>query len=128
MVDWSEAKCIGMTKLFFDDRIKKINRAKYICKNCPIKTECLEWALVHREAWGVWSGLDYHELRIVAVSLGYTPPNRKEVEHGTERGWAWHRRQKMKDNGHETCQPCIDAYNQATRIRVARYRKRKNNT
>jgi hypothetical protein len=125
MTDWGKAKCIGETKLFFDERPASVALAKIICEDCPIKSGCLDWALIHREAWGVWAGLDYQELRILAVSLGYTPPNRKEVEHGTERGWAWHRRQKLKDSTHETCQPCIDAYNQATRIRVARYRKRK---
>ena len=125
MTDWGKAKCIGETKLFFDERPASVALAKIICEDCPIKSCCLDWALIHREAWGVWAGLDYQELRILAVSLGYTPPNRKEVEHGTERGWAWHRRQKLKDSTHETCQPCIDAYNQATRIRVARYRKRK---
>jgi len=125
MVDWSKAKCVGKTKLFFDDRNRSQMHAKMICAECPIKANCLKWALVHREAWGIWAGLDYHELRILSVSLGYQPPNRKEVEHGTERGWAWHRRQKTKDKSHVTCQPCIDAYNSATRIRVARYRKRK---
>ena len=125
MTDWSLAKCIGKTKTFFDDRTSRVQRAKLICTSCPLKSDCLKWALEHREAWGVLAGLDYHELRIVAVSLGYEPPNRKEIEHGTERAWAWHRRQKMKDPTHETCQPCIDAYNSATRVRVARYRKRK---
>ena len=124
MTDWGKAKCVGETKLFFDERPASVALAKIICEDCPIKSGCLDWALIHREAWGVWAGLDYQDLRILAVSLGYTPPNRKEVEHGTERGWAWHRRQKTKDDTHETCQPCIDAYNQATRVRVARYRKR----
>lgn len=125
MIDWGRAKCIGKTKTFFDDRPTSVNKAKAICERCPIKADCLRWALSHREAWGVWGGLDYHEMRIVAVLLGYTPPNRKEIEHGTERGWAWHRRQKEKDPRHETCQPCIDAYNFATKVRVARYRKKK---
>lgn len=97
MTDWGKAKCVGETKLFFDERPASVALAKIICEDCPIKSGCLDWALIHREAWGVWAGLDYQELRILAVSLGYTPPNRKEVEHGTERGWAWHRRQKLKD-------------------------------
>ena len=126
MIEWQQAKCLGETKVFFDERLASVALAKIICEGCELRSACLDWALVHREAWGVWAGLDYQELRILAVSLGYTPPNRKEVEHGTERGWAWHRRRKMKDPEHETCQPCVDAYNQATRIRVARYRKKKN--
>jgi hypothetical protein len=125
MTDWSLAKCIGHTNTFFDDRSRSVKRAKLICTGCPVKADCLNWALVHREAWGVWAGLDYQEMKIVAVSLGYQPPNRKEVEHGTERGWAWHRRQREKNPTHVTCEPCVLAYNQAVKVRVARYRKNK---
>jgi len=123
MTDWSQARCIGQTDLFFDDRLT--HQASAICATCPIKTDCLHWALEHQEAWGVWGGLSYPELRIVAVSLGYEPPSRKSPEHGTESGHAWHRRRKIKDPNHEFCQPCIDAYNAASKVRVARYRKRK---
>jgi len=122
MTDWSLARCIGKTDLFFNDRLTQ--QAAAICETCPIRTDCLHWALEHREAWGVWGGLSYNELRIVAASLGYVPPNRKEVEHGTERGWAWHRRQRIKNPEHQTCQPCLDAYNTAAKVRVARYRKK----
>ena len=73
----------------------------------------------------MWGGLSHAELRIVAVALGYEPPNRNEPEHGTEKGHARHRRLKLKDPSHVICQPCLDAYNAASRVRVARYRKRK---
>ena len=123
MTEWSQARCVGQTDLFFDDRLTQ--QASAICATCPIKSDCLHWALEHREAWGVWGGLSYQELRIVAISLGYEPPNRKEIEHGTERGHAQHRRLKQKDPAHVICQPCIDAYNNASKIRVARYRKKR---
>ena len=83
-------------------------------------------ALERREAWGVWGGLSYQEIRIVAVVLGYEPPNRKEIEHGTERGHACHRRLKRKDPNHVICDDCINAYNEATKLRGARYRKKRN--
>jgi len=73
----------------------------------------------------VWGGLSYQELRIVAVALGYEPPSRHESEHGTEKGHARHRRLREKDPTHVICQPCLDAYNAASRVRTARYRKRK---
>lgn len=31
--------------------------AKRLCALCPVKAECLEFALAHHEAWGVWGGL-----------------------------------------------------------------------
>lgn len=35
--------------------------AKDICATCPVRTECLTFALEHREEWGVWGGLDEDE-------------------------------------------------------------------
>jgi len=121
LTDWSLAKCIGKTDLFFNDRLTQ--QASDICATCPIKSDCLKWALEYREAWGVWGGLSYNELRIVAASLGYEPPNRKAPEHGTESGHAWHRRRKLKDPNHVICQPCLDAYNAVAKVRMAKYRK-----
>jgi WhiB family redox-sensing transcriptional regulator len=37
--------------------------AKSICKGCPVKRECLEYALVNRERDGVWGGLGERERR-----------------------------------------------------------------
>lgn len=126
MTDWSEARCIKMGELFFSEKKSNIEKAKQICEQCPIKRACLMEALRNKEAWGVWGGHDYEELRVLALQLGYEPPTRKIVEHGTERGWAWHRRQKQKDPNHQICEECVNAYNMNVRVRVARYRKRKN--
>lgn len=125
MTDWDRAKCIGKTELFFSERINSKLQAKLICADCPIKRGCLLWALERQEAYGIWGGADYYELRIVAISQGYEPPDRKSPQHGTEAGWAWHRKQRIKNSDHEFCRPCISAYNEATRLRMAQYRKRK---
>ena len=31
--------------------------AKELCKACPVKTECLNYALIAREPYGIWGGL-----------------------------------------------------------------------
>ena len=31
--------------------------AKEVCNTCPVKQECLEYALEAREAYGIWGGL-----------------------------------------------------------------------
>lgn len=31
-----------------------------LCEGCPVRTECLAWALVHGERW-VWGGLSEHQ-------------------------------------------------------------------
>lgn len=125
MTDWSQAKCIGKSELFFDERPNSLKKARLLCLGCPIKADCLQHALEYKEAWGIWAGLDYRELGILAASLGYDPPTRREIEHGTEAGWAWHRRQKEKYPAHVPCQPCVDAYNLRAKVRMARYRKKK---
>ena len=123
MTDWAKARCIGQTGLFFDDRPSQIAKAKAICEDCPIKRPCLKFALEHREAWGIWGGVGYAQLRRLAAQKGLPgPAQRRLPEHGTERGWAWHRRRKAKDPGHVVCDPCLLAYNVATRIRVQTYR------
>ncbi|WP_332758404.1 WhiB family transcriptional regulator [Streptomyces sp. MT206] len=39
------------------------SRAKAICTGCPVRTECLAYALDHREEHGVWGGMTERERR-----------------------------------------------------------------
>jgi WhiB family transcriptional regulator, redox-sensing transcriptional regulator len=36
-------------------------RAKAVCAQCPVRRECLEWALDTHQPHGVWGGLDEQE-------------------------------------------------------------------
>ena len=40
-----------------------IVRAKAVCATCPVKTECLEYALTNREVFGVWGGCSERQRR-----------------------------------------------------------------
>lgn len=42
--------------------LRQIAAAKTICARCPVRTDCLEWALAHADG-GVWGGLDENERR-----------------------------------------------------------------
>jgi WhiB family transcriptional regulator, redox-sensing transcriptional regulator len=35
---------------------KQIARAKRICAGCAVRQECLEFALTHEQAYGIWGG------------------------------------------------------------------------
>jgi WhiB family redox-sensing transcriptional regulator len=35
--------------------------AKEICRACPSKEPCLQWAMEHNERWGVWGATTYEE-------------------------------------------------------------------
>ena len=61
------ASCKGKTELMFPKQHKDITyiaQARAICKTCPVKAECLEYALEFPPAdmHGVWAGLTSRQL------------------------------------------------------------------
>jgi WhiB family redox-sensing transcriptional regulator len=42
--------------LFFAESPGDIEHAKSLCRDCPVRRECLAGALERREPWGVWGG------------------------------------------------------------------------
>lgn len=62
-----DAACKGKTHLMFPKEHKDITYiavARATCKNCPVKAECLEYALEFPPAdmHGVWAGLTSRQL------------------------------------------------------------------
>jgi WhiB family redox-sensing transcriptional regulator len=48
---------------FFSKEPKEKYAAKNLCFSCPVRKECLQWALEHRQIWGIWGGKDEVEMR-----------------------------------------------------------------
>lgn len=48
-----------------DDRERREERAKAICRVCPVQEPCLEFAVEIREPYGIWGGLTELERRQV---------------------------------------------------------------
>jgi WhiB family redox-sensing transcriptional regulator len=46
-----------------EERSSRERRAKAICAVCPVRIECLEYALRIREPHGIWGGLNEPERR-----------------------------------------------------------------
>lgn len=42
-------------------RERRETEAKRVCRGCPVRTECLTYALTRPEQTGVWGGLDEDE-------------------------------------------------------------------
>ncbi|NHD17991.1 MULTISPECIES: WhiB family transcriptional regulator [unclassified Actinopolyspora] len=42
--------------LWFAEKPSDLERAKRLCGDCPIRSECLTGALSRGEPWGVWGG------------------------------------------------------------------------
>ena len=77
VADWSygwqyHAACRGedsswfFAPNYFEKRHEKLGReakAKALCAECPVRAECLEYALRVRESHGIWGGLNEMERR-----------------------------------------------------------------
>ena len=48
---------------FFPSDGVGVDKARKICAECPVKSECLEHALEHRIEHGVWGGCSERERR-----------------------------------------------------------------
>ena len=59
-----------MRPYFFSSDAEEKNQAKNLCFTCPIRKECLRWALETKQIDGVWGGRDEGEIRR-ALSVGY---------------------------------------------------------
>lgn len=62
---WQDlANCRGADPdLFFPERGASTRTAKGICRECSVRTECLEFAIVSSEKFGIWGGLSERERR-----------------------------------------------------------------
>lgn len=44
---------------------RQVERAKALCRACPVRRQCLQYAINEDEAYGVWGGLTEDERRRV---------------------------------------------------------------
>jgi WhiB family redox-sensing transcriptional regulator len=56
------------TELFFPigkagTALAEIQRAKMVCAGCPVRQDCLTFALATRQEYGIWGGYDEDERR-----------------------------------------------------------------
>jgi WhiB family redox-sensing transcriptional regulator len=50
-------------ELFYPDKGGSTREAKQVCAGCPVLAECLAYALVNGERFGVWGGTSERERR-----------------------------------------------------------------
>jgi WhiB family redox-sensing transcriptional regulator len=62
---WQEQSLCAQTdpEAFFPEKGGSTREAKRICVGCEVKSECLEYALMHDERFGIWGGLSERERR-----------------------------------------------------------------
>ena len=64
-LSWQEQSLCAQTdpEAFFPEKGGSTREAKRICVGCEVKSECLEYALMHDERFGIWGGLSERERR-----------------------------------------------------------------
>ncbi|HEX9774315.1 MAG TPA: WhiB family transcriptional regulator [Actinomycetota bacterium] len=63
---------------FFPPAYDDVPPAKMYCVSCPVRIECLAYALAKREPFGIWGGLTPKERR------NLSPADRERVRHHAE--------------------------------------------
>ena len=122
-IDWMESAVCRQTdlELWFPDRenpaglIRTINRARNICRSCPVQIECLDYALANNEKAGIFGGINFGTTRgktrrELRKQRGIEV--REVFSHGTEAGARAHYRR-----GEPACVACRNAAQSANRER-----------
>ena len=62
---WQERALCAQTdpEAFFPEKGFSTREAKAVCMSCEVRAECLEYALVNDESFGVWGGTSERERR-----------------------------------------------------------------
>lgn len=117
----AQGECQGMpTSWFFPARGESLAEQRAVCAVCPVKTECLDYALRNGEKYGVWGGTGERERRLMrreqGIVFGNNSHNPAPLVHGTNAGYQRHRTRK---------EPACDACKQAhaeyrSNFRIAR--------
>lgn len=63
--DWyADALCAQVDgDLFFPEKGGSTRDAKMICRRCPVRDQCLDYALANEERFGIWGGHSERERR-----------------------------------------------------------------
>jgi WhiB family transcriptional regulator, redox-sensing transcriptional regulator len=63
--DWRDrAACAGIGyDLFFPEHNSGIGDARKVCRDCPVRAQCLTFAIETDQRHGVWGGITQGELR-----------------------------------------------------------------
>jgi WhiB family redox-sensing transcriptional regulator len=95
-------------EVFFPTRGQNVDMAKAICAPCPVRTECLEYALDGGEHFGIWGGTSERERRRIRKRRGLInvrpgpPPTTDDAKKTRAlwlRGQGWHVREIARELG-----------------------------
>lgn len=92
MGSWfSQAKCEGMdpeTFMVSEKETKKERAAKKICKGCPVRMNCLEFAL-ETDSVGILAGTTYTERQLMVTMMPSLVPSTPDESFRSDKKPAW---------------------------------------
>lgn len=73
--DWmADAECRGLDPtVFFTELGESTREVKALCSRCPVRADCLDYALTNGERFGVWGGTSERERKRMRVGRGAIP-------------------------------------------------------
>ncbi len=90
--DWrSRGACLSVDpELFFPlssvgPAAGQLSLAKSVCTRCPVRTECLDFAIATRQVHGVWGGTSEDERRRILARIDSESARRTKVPVGARR-------------------------------------------
>ena len=109
-----DAACFGYdTRLFFPERGESVQQAKQICAGCPVRLDCLEYAMAIPNCSGIWGGMSGRERRELRRNQRANRP----IAHGTVAGYRAELRLDL-----DPCDDCYAAHRSYERERSRKYR------
>lgn len=78
-LEWQERALCAQTdpEAFFPEPGITATDAKRVCRACPVRKECLEYALDNGEQFGVWGGVSERDRRLLARRRNAAQPTRQ---------------------------------------------------
>jgi WhiB family redox-sensing transcriptional regulator len=74
-LEWREqAACKNTTTSNFYPEKDEITHAKKVCEQCPVKQQCLDFAIKNHEVHGIWGGMGYRSRLRYMKQLKQTRP------------------------------------------------------
>lgn len=116
--DWrTNAACRGMDPNdFHPDKGHSATaaRAKAICAECPVRSDCLTFAVQNDIFDGIWGDMSPRDRGAERPQMNRPRNQPQPINHGTEGGYSTHRRRNE-----DACTACLEAARQARRRRTA---------
>jgi WhiB family redox-sensing transcriptional regulator len=101
--------------IFFPTRGAPLDEARAVCARCPVRADCLDYAMETGQKFGIWGGLSERERRARRTTL-HRAKTQGPVVHGTRTMFLRHK--NAPDAWGPPCDECRAAeraYNSAIR-------------